>query len=123
GRQRRSPAGAFPSHRHRRRQLAGRRACSDRTRRLTEVVMPATRKDKAGRPVIAVTGMGVVTSLGVGKSDNWAKLTAGQSGIRRISRFPIDSLKTTIAGTVDEVYRDYMPPSEITERIALLAGE
>jgi 3-oxoacyl-[acyl-carrier-protein] synthase II len=85
--------------------------------------MPATRKDKAGRPVIAITGMGVVTSLGVGKSDNWAKLTAGKSGIRRISRFPIDSLKTTIAGTVDEVYRDYMPPSEITERIALLAGE
>ncbi|MGH6742632.1 MAG: beta-ketoacyl synthase N-terminal-like domain-containing protein, partial [Bradyrhizobium sp.] len=85
--------------------------------------MSATKKDKAGRPVIAVTGMGVVTSLGVGKSDNWAKLTAGTSGIRRISRFPIDSLKTTIAGTVDEVYRDYMPPAEITERIALLAGE
>ena len=63
----------------------------------------SAQRDKAGRPVIAVTGMGVVTSLGVGKTDNWAKLAAGKSGIRRISRFPIDSLRTTIAGTVDAV--------------------
>ena len=47
----------------------------------------SAHRDKAGRPVIAVTGMGIVTSLGVGKTDNWAKLTAGESGIRRISRF------------------------------------
>src|SRR5215472_2844939 len=80
-------------------------------------------RDKAGRPVIAVTGMGVITSLGVGKEDNWAKLTAGKSGIRRISRFPLDSLRTTIAGSVNDVYKDYMPPAELSERIALLAGE
>ncbi len=85
--------------------------------------MAAARRDKAGRPVIAVTGMGVVTSLGIGKVDNWAKLTAGTSGIRRISRFPLDSLRTTIAGTVNDVYQDYMPPSELSERIALLAGD
>jgi 3-oxoacyl-[acyl-carrier-protein] synthase II len=83
----------------------------------------APTRDKAGRPVIAVTGAGVVTSLGVGKSDNWAKLTAGQSGIRRISRFPLEGLRTTIAGTVDDVYQDYMTPAELSERIARLAGE
>src|ERR1700758_2230714 len=83
----------------------------------------SAHRDKAGRPVIAITGMGVVTSLGVGKDDNWAKLTAGRSGIRRISRFPLDSLRTTIAGTVDEVYKNYMPPAELSERSALLAGE
>src|SRR6202034_1628163 len=54
---------------------------------------------------------------------NWEKLTGGASGIRRISRFPVDGLKTTIAGTVDDVYKDYMPPSELSERIAVLAGE
>jgi 3-oxoacyl-[acyl-carrier-protein] synthase II len=80
-------------------------------------------RDKAGRPVIAVTGMGVVTSLGVGKADNWAKLTAGVSGIRRISRFPVEALRTTIAGTIDDARYDEMPPVERTERIALLAGE
>ena len=84
---------------------------------------PSARRDSAGRPVIAITGMGVVTSLGVGKEDNWAKLTAGKSGIRRISRFPLDSLRTTIAGTADDVYKDYMPPAELSERIAFLACE
>src|ERR1700739_157889 len=83
----------------------------------------SAHRDKAGRPVIAVTGMGVVTSLGVGKTDNWAKLTAGKFGLRRISRFPLDALRTTIAGTVNDVYKDYMPPAELSERIALLAGE
>ncbi len=37
--------------------------------------------DKFGRPVVVVTGMGVVTSLGAGKEDNWRRLTAGESGI------------------------------------------
>jgi 3-oxoacyl-[acyl-carrier-protein] synthase II len=83
----------------------------------------APKRDKAGRPIIAVTGMGVVTSLGVGKAENWEKLTAGESGIRRISRFPIDSLRTTIAGAVNDLYEDYMPPAELTERIARLAAE
>jgi len=85
--------------------------------------MAAAIRDKLNRPIVAVTGIGVVTSLGVGKTDNWAKLAGGVSGIRRISRFPTDGLKTTIAGAVDEVYRDAMSPAELSERIALLAGE
>ncbi|WP_421858409.1 beta-ketoacyl-ACP synthase [Oricola sp.] len=63
--------------------------------------------DHAGRPVVAITGSGVVSSLGKGKSENWDKLTAGQSGIHRIGRFPTDHLRTTIAGTVD-----FMTPVE-----------
>jgi 3-oxoacyl-[acyl-carrier-protein] synthase II len=89
--------------------------------------MPSTgagaTRDKAGRPIVAVTGIGVVTSLGVGKSDNWAKLSGGVSGIRRISRFPTDGLKTTMAGTVNDVHKDNMAPAELSERMALLAGE
>jgi 3-oxoacyl-[acyl-carrier-protein] synthase II len=59
--------------------------------------------DHKGRPVVVVTGLGLVTSLGVGKSDNWTKAIAGQSGVRRITRFPTEGLKTTIAGTVDQI--------------------
>jgi len=57
--------------------------------------------DHSGRPIIAITGAGVVSSLGAGKEDNWTKLTAGKSGIHRINRFPTEHLRTTIAGTVD----------------------
>jgi 3-oxoacyl-[acyl-carrier-protein] synthase II len=59
--------------------------------------------DTKGRPVVVVTGMGVVTSLGQGKEANWAALTAGRSGIKRITRFPTEGLRTTIAGTVDDI--------------------
>ncbi|MCI5076282.1 beta-ketoacyl-ACP synthase [Oricola sp.] len=63
--------------------------------------------DHAGRPVIAITGAGVVSSLGAGKEENWAKLTSGQSGIHTIRRFATEHLRTTIAGTVD-----FMTPAE-----------
>src|SRR5271156_2388546 len=85
--------------------------------------MTAATRDKKGRPIVAVTGIGVVTSLGVGKSDNWARLSGGVSGIKRISRFATEGLRTTIAGTVNDVYREAMTPAELSERVALLAGE
>lgn len=56
--------------------------------------------DNQGRRLVAVTGMGLVTSLGWGKAASWAALVAGRSGISRINRFPIDGLRTTMAGTV-----------------------
>ena len=81
----------------------------------------AAMKDKHGRPVVVVTGMGVVTSLGKGKDENWAKLTAGESGIHTITRFPIEGLRTTIAGTVDFVPFENAP--DLTTKMAALAGE
>ena len=57
--------------------------------------------DEKGRALVAVTGMGIVTSLGRGKTDNWSAVMQGRSGIRPIERFPTDGLRTTIAGTVD----------------------
>lgn len=84
--------------------------------------MSATR-DKFGRPIVVVTGMGVVTSLGAGKSDNWAKLTAGESGIRTITRFPVDGMKTTMAGTVDFVPVEPFSSTDLSEKLADIATE
>jgi len=84
--------------------------------------MTASR-DKFGRPIVVVTGMGIVTSLGAGKSDNWAKLTAGESGIRTITRFPIDGLKTTMAGTVDFLDIEPFSSTGLSERLAGMATE
>lgn len=82
----------------------------------------ASGKDKMGRPVVVVTGLGVVTSLGAGKADNWTRLAGGESGIKTITRFPTDGLKTRIAGTID-----YLPPQDsaaaLTESFANLAAE
>ncbi|MET3599425.1 beta-ketoacyl-ACP synthase [Martelella mangrovi] len=65
--------------------------------------------DHLGRPLVAVTGMGVVTSLGRGLQDNWSRLTGGVSGIHAISRFPTDHLPTRIAGTVDFIASEANP--------------
>jgi 3-oxoacyl-[acyl-carrier-protein] synthase II len=83
----------------------------------------ASTRDKTGRPIVVVTGMGVVTSLGAGKDDNWKKLTAGQSGIKKITRFATDALKTTMAGTVDFVPVEPFCSSELTERMAHIVAE
>jgi len=80
-------------------------------------------RDKFGRPVVVVTGMGVVTSLGAGKTDNWAKLTAGESGIRTLTRFPTEGLRTTMAGTVDFLDVDPFTSTGLSERLASLAAE
>ena len=37
----------------------------------------AAFRDHLGRPIVAVTGMGVITSLGQGLEDNWAALSGG----------------------------------------------
>ncbi len=57
--------------------------------------------DAKGRPIVAVTGFGMVSSLGQGIDDNWRALTEGRSGIHAITRFSTENLRTTIAGTVD----------------------
>jgi len=80
-------------------------------------------RDTKGRPLVAVTGMGTVTSLGQGRDDTWAALTAGKSGIHRIERFPTEGLRTTIAGTIDSVDVEPFCAPMLSERLAMLAAE
>jgi 3-oxoacyl-[acyl-carrier-protein] synthase II len=81
-------------------------------------------RDQAGRPVVVVTGLGVITSLGTGKADNWGKLIAGESGIHAITRFATDGLKTRIGGTIDFVPIDDLNAQSFSERLAeIVAAE
>jgi 3-oxoacyl-[acyl-carrier-protein] synthase II len=80
-------------------------------------------KDHRGRPVVAVTGYGMVSSLGQGVPDSWAGLTAGRSGIKKISRFPTEHMRTVIAGAIDYLWQDDDTAMDITMRAAILAAE
>ena len=84
--------------------------------------MPSMR-DKKGRPIVVATGLGIVTSLGVGKAENWGKLIAGESGIHSITRFATENLKTRIAGTVDFVPVEPVSAPSLSERFGELAAE
>lgn len=79
--------------------------------------------DHLGRPLVAITGAGVVSSLGQGKQDNWNALTSGKSGIHAINRFPTDNLKTRFAGTVDFLTESEVGASALSQALARLAGE
>lgn len=79
--------------------------------------------DHFGRPLVAITGAGVVTSLGQGKHENWQKLTSGVSGIHKITRFPVEGLNTYIAGTIDFLKESTLGASALSEKLAHLSAE
>ncbi len=56
---------------------------------------------------VVITGIGLVTPLGIGISHVWERLTAGQSGIKGIQTFDVSDLPAKIAGQV--------PPGSVEE--------
>lgn len=75
---------------------------------------------RAKSRAVAITGMGMITSLGEGCETNWRRLVAGQSGIHRLTRFPTDGLKTTVCGSVD--FMPVAPMSAPALSLALARG-
>ncbi|OIN85496.1 MAG: beta-ketoacyl-[acyl-carrier-protein] synthase II [Alphaproteobacteria bacterium CG1_02_46_17] len=49
---------------------------------------------------VVITGMGIVSPLGVGVEKNWAALISGKSGVRKITRFESSDMASQIAGLV-----------------------
>lgn len=49
---------------------------------------------------VVITGMGMVSPLGVGVGHNWSRLTKGESGIRKIDTFDASDITSQIAGLV-----------------------
>ena len=55
---------------------------------------------------VVVTGMGVVSPLGVGVATNWERLIAGKSGVVRNDRFDTTGFASHIAGLVPDKTND-----------------
>jgi 3-oxoacyl-[acyl-carrier-protein] synthase II len=55
---------------------------------------------------VVVTGMNIISSLGIDLKTNWDNLVAGKSGVRRISLFNPDDSITKIAAEVPREFED-----------------
>jgi 3-oxoacyl-[acyl-carrier-protein] synthase II len=63
---------------------------------------------------VVVTGVGLITPLGVGVEKSWDAMIRGESGIRRITQFDASSFPTQIAGEVEGFNpEDYIEPKEV----------
>ena len=63
---------------------------------------------------IVITGVGVVSPLGITRDETWQNLLSGKSGIDQISSFDSDGFATTIAAEV----KDFHPTSYVSRKEA-----
>lgn len=66
---------------------------------------------------VAITGLGLVTPLGIGVEDSWTALCAGKSGIGEITKFDASEFETRIAGEVKDFRADDFLPKKDAKRI------
>lgn len=62
---------------------------------------------------VVITGLGLITPLGIGVDETWQALCAGKSGIGEITRFDASAFPTKIAGEVKGFRaEDFLPKKE-----------
>ncbi|MDD2388532.1 MAG: beta-ketoacyl-ACP synthase II [Desulfobacterales bacterium] len=62
---------------------------------------------------VVITGLGLITPLGIGVDETWAGLCAGKSGICEITKFDASGFETRIAGEVKGFHaEDFLPKKE-----------
>src|SRR5512137_1120773 len=62
-----------------------------------------------------ITGMGVVSPIGIGKEENWQHLLEGRSGIEHLSRLNVEHLPVKIGAEV----KNFNPRQFISDKKAL----
>jgi len=63
---------------------------------------------------VVVTGIGIISPIGIGKEAFWQSLIEGKSGIDRITRFDASTYPCQIAGEVRDLsYQDLIDPKQL----------
>ncbi len=73
---------------------------------------------------VVITGIGLLTPIGIGVKETWESLCAGKSGVGAITRFDVSNYQTKIAAEVKDFQaEDFLPKKEAkrTERFIAYA--
>ena len=63
---------------------------------------------------VVITGLGIVSPLGIGVAENWRNITAGRGGIGRVTHFDATGYPSAIAGEV----KNFDPAQYVSEKEA-----
>ena len=78
---------------------------------------------------VVITGMGIVSPVGLNLEENWRNITNGVSGIRRISSFDTEGFPCKVAGDIPEFeVTDHMPAKDARKmdrfmQLGMVAGQ
>jgi 3-oxoacyl-[acyl-carrier-protein] synthase II len=73
---------------------------------------------------VVITGIGVISSIGVGKGSFWEGCIHGKSAIRPISGFDVSHLNSKLGGQLPDIdFREYIKPANLRrmDRIGKIA--
>ena len=63
---------------------------------------------------VVVTGLGLVTPIGIGVNESWQNALQGKSGISKITKFDASNFASQVAGEVKNFDpAEFLPPKEI----------
>jgi 3-oxoacyl-[acyl-carrier-protein] synthase II len=63
---------------------------------------------------VVVTGLGIISSIGIGKEDFWEHCLQGTSGIKPVQRFDVSAYRSKLGGQLPEIdFKTFIKPANL----------
>jgi 3-oxoacyl-[acyl-carrier-protein] synthase II len=69
--------------------------------------------ERKGQHPVAITGIGCVSPVGIGREASWSRILAGEGGVTEVTRFDASGYPVRIAAQIDGFdATNYLEPKE-----------
>jgi 3-oxoacyl-[acyl-carrier-protein] synthase II len=91
--------------------------CKNTSTNFERLIVLKPKMRNCGKRRVAITGLGILSSVGIGKQEFWESVKNGQSGIRPITLFNAETFPVRIAGEIRNFDPQLFFPKEFTRRL------